>query len=24
VFGGWYKGEEDWCLAAYRFAQEPA
>jgi hypothetical protein len=22
VFGGWFKGEEDWCLAAYRFAQE--
>jgi hypothetical protein len=24
VFGGWFKGEEDWCLAAYRFAHEPA
>jgi hypothetical protein len=24
VFGGWFEGEEDWCLAAYRFAQEPA
>ncbi len=22
VFGGWFKGEEDWCLAAYQFAQE--
>lgn len=22
VFGGWFEGEEDWCLAAYRFAQE--
>jgi hypothetical protein len=22
VFGGWFKGEKDWCLAAYRFAQE--
>lgn len=20
VFGGWLKGEEDWCLAAYQFA----
>jgi hypothetical protein len=24
VFGGWFEGEEDWCLAAYRFAQGPA
>ena len=23
VFGGWFEGEEDWCLAAYQFAQEP-
>jgi hypothetical protein len=23
VLGGWFKDEEDWCLAAYRFAQEP-
>jgi hypothetical protein len=23
VFGGWFEGEEDWCLAAYSFAQEP-
>jgi hypothetical protein len=23
VFGGWFEGEEDWCLAAYRFAQAP-
>lgn len=22
VFGGWFKGEEDWCLAAYQFARE--
>lgn len=22
VFGGWFEGEEDWCLAAYRYAQE--
>ena len=22
VFGSWFKGEEDWCLAAYQFAQE--
>jgi hypothetical protein len=22
VFGGWFKGEEDWCLAAYQFAQD--
>ena len=22
VFGGWFTGEEDWCLAAYRYAQE--
>ena len=22
VFGGWFKGEEGWCLAAYQFARE--
>ena len=21
VFGGWFRGEEEWCLAAYRFAE---
>jgi hypothetical protein len=20
VFGGWFRGEEDWCLSAYEFA----
>jgi hypothetical protein len=20
VFGGWFRGEENWCKAAYRFA----
>jgi hypothetical protein len=23
VFGGWYKGEEQWCIAAFSHAGEP-